>query len=135
MFELREESVTLETGLSETTPYIHLESIPLPLRAMFDQYFQLAHRLRKHYLSPRVIFCLVTGQFVPPIHRRNLYSMQYSMLPARRAGMAEVWALVTEPKKNHGSSGGSASIATAGNGLLKAPAGFSQGDARRRGHR
>lgn len=105
---------------------------------MFDQYFQLGHRLRKHYLSPRVIFCLVTGRFVPPIHRRNLYSMQYSMLPARRAGMAEVWAMLTQPKK--GGSGGSGSssgggISTGGNGLLKVPAGFGQGDTRRRGHR
>ena len=133
MFELREEKVPLDNGLSETTSYIHLESIPLPLRAMFDQYFQLAHRLRKHYLSPRVIFCLVTGQFVPPIHRRNLYSMQYSMLPAHRAGMAEVWALLTQPKKNPG--GGSPGIASTGNGLIKTPVGFGQVDVRRRGHR
>lgn len=106
---------------------------------MFDQYFQLGHRLRRHYLSPRVIFCLVTGRFVPPIHRRNLYSMQYSMLPARRAGMAEVWAMIMQPKK--GGSGGSGStnmgsgIGTGGNGLLKVPNGFGQGDSRRRGHR
>ena len=178
MFDLREEHVALDTGLSETMPYIHLEvtsffhspnmsyihtpkpiysffthllifynqiqSIPLSLRAMFDQYFQLAHRLRKHYLSPRVIFCLITGQFVPPIHRRNLYSLQYSMLPARRAGMAEVWALLTQPKKSHGLSSGSSGsigmvggigIGTTGNGLLKVPPGFGQGDARRRGYR
>lgn len=102
---------------------------------MFDQYFQLGHRLRKHYLSPRVIFCLVTGRFVPPIHRRNLYSMQYSMLPARRAGMTEVWSMLTEPKKGSGSSGGSSSAGSTGNGFLKVPAGFGQGDVRRRGHR
>lgn len=106
---------------------------------MFDQYFQLGHRLRKHYLSPRVIFCLVTGRFVPPIHRRNLYSMQYSMLPARRAGMAEVWSLLTQPRKANSGSGGSSTMvggmgATA-NGLLKVPNGFGQGDMRRRGHR
>lgn len=154
-FELREEYDKSNNNSPTTMPYIHLEvcllfhlsftkkltskkSIPLPLRSMFDQYFQLGHRLRKHYLSPRVIFCLVTGRFVPPIHRRNLYSMQYSMLPARRAGMAEVWAMLTQPKK--GGSGGSGSssgggISTGGNGLLKVPAGFGQGDARRRGHR
>ncbi|BDD56794.1 phosphatidylinositol N-acetylglucosaminyltransferase subunit gpi1 [Monascus purpureus] len=142
MFELREESdgFFYSNGDSpETTSFIHLESIPLSLRAMFDQYFQLAHRLRKHYLSPRVIFCLVTGQFVPPIHRRNLYSLQYSMLPAHRAGMAEVWTLLTKPKKSGGGSSGSGSmvggIGATTNGLLKVPPGFAQGDLRRRGHR
>lgn len=52
--------------------------------------------------------------------------------------MAEVWAMLTQPKK--GGSGGSGSssgggISTGGNGLLKVPAGFGQGDTRRRGHR
>lgn len=70
--------------------------MPLSLRAMFDQYFQLGQRIRKHYLSPSVILCLATGQFVPPIHRKNLYSLQYSMLPARRAGILEVWTRLTE---------------------------------------
>ena len=105
---------------------------------MFDQYFQLGQRLRKHYLSPGVIFCLFTGRFVPPIHRRNLYSMQYSMLPARRAGMAEVWSMLTDGKNPSGSGGSSSSgggIGPASNGLLKVPAGFGQGDVRRRGHR
>lgn len=58
---------------------------------MFHQYFQMAHRIRKHYLSPRVLFCLLTGMFVPPIDRRSLYSLQYSMLPARRATIGEMW--------------------------------------------
>lgn len=106
---------------------------------MFDQYFQLGHRLRKHYLAPRVIFCLMTGRFVPPIHRRNLYSMQYSMLPARRAGMAEVWSLLTQTKKTGSGSGGSGSsgggIGVPGNPIAKVPANFGQGDMRRRGHR
>jgi phosphatidylinositol glycan class Q protein len=107
---------------------------------MFDQYFQLGHRLRKHYLAPRVIFCLVTGRFVPPIHRRNLYSMQYSMLPARRAGMAEVWQLLTQTKKGSGGSSGSGSGSMGGgigglNPIAKVPANFGQGDMRRRGHR
>ncbi|KAJ5095559.1 hypothetical protein NUU61_004915 [Penicillium alfredii] len=140
-FDLRDypDKYSAHTDSIARVSYIHLESIPLPLRAMFDQYFQLGHRLRKHYLSPRVIFCLVTGRFVPPIHRRNLYSMQYSMLPARRAGMAEVWALLTQPKKS-GGSGGSASsmvggMGTLGGPLLKVPPSFGQGDARRRGHR
>lgn len=48
--------------------------------------------------------------------------------------------MLTQPKK--GSSGGSGSssmmgggISTGGNGLLKVPGGFGQGDGRRRGHR
>lgn len=68
---------------------------------MFHQYFQLGHRIKKHYMSPRVLLGLATGKFVPPIHRKNLYSLQYSMLPAKRAGVMEMWhALTAEgPKK------------------------------------
>jgi len=82
-----------------------LQSVPLSLRAMFDQYFQLGERVRKHYLSAHVAFYLATGQFVPPIHRKSLYSLQYSMLPARRAGIAEVWKTLTEarPSQSNGS--------------------------------
>jgi len=58
---------------------------------MFHQYFHMGSRIRKHYLSPRVVFCLVTGKFVPPINRKNLYSLQYSMLPARRASIWQMW--------------------------------------------
>ncbi|KAJ5326760.1 N-acetylglucosaminyl transferase component [Penicillium brevicompactum] len=140
-FELRDEPSRSSSSAesSALVSYIHLESIPLPLRAMFDQYFQLGHRLRKHYLAPRVIFCLMTGRFVPPIHRRNLYSMQYSMLPARRAGMAEVWSLLTQTKKTSGGSSSSGSlgggIGVPGNPIPKVPANFGQGDPRRRGHR
>ncbi|PWY92571.1 hypothetical protein BO70DRAFT_281625 [Aspergillus heteromorphus CBS 117.55] len=134
-FALREEH---DKSSNTSVPYIHLESIPLTLRAMFDQYFQLGHRLRKHYLSPQVIFCLVTGRFVPPIHRRNLYGMQYSMLPARRATMTEVWSMLTQPRKTGSGGSGSSSMgggSTAANGILKLPGGFGQGDLRRRGHR
>ncbi|KAJ5103698.1 N-acetylglucosaminyl transferase component [Penicillium argentinense] len=140
-FELKDElDKQAANPASSTVSYIHFESIPLPLRAMFDQYFQLGHRLRKHYLAPRVIFCLVTGRFVPPIHRRNLYSMQYSMLPARRAGMADVWAMLTQPKKSSSGSGGSGPIMVGGIGGLggpvpKVPPNFGQNDPRRRGHR
>lgn len=63
---------------------------------MFDQYFQLGHRIRNHYLSPSVILLLVTGQFLPPIHRKSLYSLQYSMLPAQRASVLEAWQRLTE---------------------------------------
>lgn len=61
---------------------------------MFHQYFQMGQRIRKHYLSPRVVLCLLTGKFVPPLNRKNLYSLQYSMLPARRAGVMEMWTAV-----------------------------------------
>ncbi|PMD67247.1 Gpi1-domain-containing protein [Hyaloscypha bicolor E] len=86
------------------TSYIFLKSVPLTFRAMFHQYFQLGHRIRKHYLSPRVLLCLATGKFVPPIHRKNLYSLQYSMLPARRAGIMDMWHALTAqtPAKKSG---------------------------------
>ena len=71
-----------------------LQSIPLTFRAMFHQYFQMAHRIRKHYLSPRVLLCLLTGKYVPPINRKNLYSLQYSMLPAQRATVWEMWRAI-----------------------------------------
>lgn len=75
-----------------------LQSVPLTFPAMFHQYFQLGKRIRKHYLSPRVLSCLAIGKFVPPIHRKNLYSLQYSMLPAQRAGIWEMWnALIAVP--------------------------------------
>lgn len=77
------------------TSYIKLKSVPLTFPRMFQQYFQLGNRLRKHYLSFNVILCLVTGQFVPPIHRKNLYSLQYSMLPAQRASTSEMWNALT----------------------------------------
>lgn len=53
--------------------------------------------------------------------------------------MAEVWDMLTQPKKGGGGSSGSSSMgggmSTGGNGLSKVPAGFGQGDVRRRGHR
>lgn len=33
---------------------------------------------------------------MPPIHRKSLYSLQYSMLPARRASILDVWQRLTE---------------------------------------
>lgn len=89
------------------TSYIHLKSVPLTFPKMFQQYFQLGNRLRKHYLSFNVILCLITGQFVPPIHRKNLYSLQYSMLPAQRASTSEMWNALTirsEGDKANGST-------------------------------
>ncbi|KAF6829000.1 N-acetylglucosaminyl transferase component [Colletotrichum musicola] len=96
-FELRD---THDYRLSNTsneppTSVIYLKSIPLTFRAMFHQYFQMGNRIRKHYLSPRVVLCLLTGRFVPPLNRKNLYSLQYSMLPARRAGIRQMWDAIT----------------------------------------
>lgn len=54
----------------------------------------MGNRITKHYLSPRVALCLLTGKFVPPLNRKNLYSLQYSMLPAKRAGVMEMWDAV-----------------------------------------
>lgn len=61
---------------------------------MFNQYFQMASRIRKHYLSPSVLLCLLTGKYVPPIDRRDLYSLQYSMLPSRRPTVSEMWRAI-----------------------------------------
>ncbi|MCJ1244592.1 phosphatidylinositol N-acetylglucosaminyltransferase subunit gpi1 [Trapelia coarctata] len=108
-FELQDtpssSSQTLNVDEMPPISYVVLQSVPLSLRAMFDQYFQLGERVRKHYLSARVAFYLATGQFVPPIHRKSLYSLQYSMLPARRADIAEVWKTLTEarPPQSNGS--------------------------------
>lgn len=71
--------------------YIALKSIPLPLAAIFHEYFQFGNRIKKHYLSISVFLSLATGGFVPPFHRKNLYGLQYSMLPAQRVGIAELW--------------------------------------------
>lgn len=97
-FELRDMPSPLQTSNIDTAPisYIKLKSVPLPLTQTFAQYAQLGQRLRKHYLSPRVFLCLVSGQFVPPIHRKNLYSLQYSMLPVQRVGIGELWQLLKE---------------------------------------
>lgn len=111
-FELRDTQQLADTSpdspVTPPTSYIYLKSVPLTFRAMFHQYFQLGHRIRKHYLSPRVLLCLATGKFVPPIHRKNLYSLQYSMLPLRRSGIMEMWHALTaeEPKKAGGYDSG-----------------------------
>lgn len=96
VFELKDSTTAPSDSGGAQMSYIHLKSTPLPFRAMFQQYFRLGQRIRGHYASPHVILCLITGHFVPPIHRRNLYSMQYSMLPTRRAGMWELWTRLTE---------------------------------------
>jgi phosphatidylinositol glycan class Q protein len=80
---------------SAPTAYIRLKSVPLPLSQTMSQYAQLGQRIRKHYLSPRVFLRLLSGQFVPPIHRKNLYSLQYSMLPVQRVSMGELWEMMS----------------------------------------
>ncbi|KAH9861986.1 hypothetical protein IAQ61_010187 [Plenodomus lingam] len=94
-FELQDvpiiDGITQRASHPAPAAYILLKSVPLSLRAMFQSYFELGARIRKHYFSPSVLLCLVSGQFVPPIHRRNLYSLQYSMLPAKRASIDELW--------------------------------------------
>ena len=94
-----------------------LQSVPLPLTQTFSQYAQLGHRLRKHYLSPRVFICLISGQFVPPIHRKNLYSLQYSMLPVQRVGIGELWKLLTEESSAATENGKAGHV----NGVLNIP--------------
>jgi len=99
-FELRDTQDFRHSNVNDTpnhlpsTSVISLKSVPLNFTAMFHQYFQMGHRIRKHYLSPRVLLCLITGKFVPPLNRKNLYSLQYSMLPARRAGVMDMWNAV-----------------------------------------
>ncbi|KAF2033299.1 Gpi1-domain-containing protein [Setomelanomma holmii] len=91
-FELQEinaRSSELDTAVP--TAYVVLKSIPLSLRAMFNPYFELGGRIRKHYFSGSVFLNLASGEFVPPIHRGTLYSLQYSMLPADRTTIGELW--------------------------------------------
>ncbi len=76
--------------------YIELSSTPLSLRGIFSQYFHLAARVRKHYLSPKVVLRLVQGRFVPPLGRSEMYGLQYSMLPRHRVSVGEVWKALTE---------------------------------------
>jgi phosphatidylinositol glycan class Q protein len=86
---------SVPSSSSAPTAYIKLKSVPLPLSQTMSQYAQLGQRIRKHYLSPRVFLRLLSGQFVPPIHRKNLYSLQYSMLPVQRVSMGELWEMMS----------------------------------------
>jgi phosphatidylinositol glycan class Q protein len=40
----------------------------------------------------------MSGEFVPPIPRRTLYSLQYSMLPAERTPVGELWERLNQNK-------------------------------------
>jgi len=87
----RQHPQRIRPSLDGSTAYIRLQSVPLPLSHTFHSYLYLFSRLRAHYVSVGVTFCLLTGRFVPPIHRRNLYGLQYSMLPVQRVGVKELW--------------------------------------------
>ena len=76
--------------------YVYLSSTPLSLRQIFEQYFQLWARIRRHYLAPRVMLRLLTGRFVPPLGRNEMYGLQYSALPRERATIGEVWNCLSE---------------------------------------
>ena len=82
--------------MTSNTSYIALSTTPLSLRQIFAQYFHLASRIRKHYLSPKVVFALMTGRFVPPLGRGEMYGLQYSMLPRQRVSIGEVWRGLTQ---------------------------------------
>lgn len=48
----------------------------------------------------------MTGRFVPPIHRKSLYSLQYSMLPAKRVGVVELWGMLRQERDEEAGYGG-----------------------------
>ncbi|KKA27017.1 hypothetical protein TD95_000534 [Thielaviopsis punctulata] len=115
-------NVGSDTDTFTPTSIIYLQPVPLSFREMFQQYFHMAQRIRKHYLSLSVLLCLLTGRFVPPIDRKNLYSLQYSMLPTQRAGIWEMWESLTSPataqssnSTNRGGPGAKRSSASSGN--------------------
>jgi len=113
-----EESGTAKANVS----YIRLSSAPLSLRQIFEQYFQLGARIRKHYLSPKVVFRLLTGRFVPPLGREEMYGLQYSVLPRERVSISEVWRSLSEPAKTPNtaySEHGSESMAPLGSNMAK----------------
>ncbi|KPI35179.1 N-acetylglucosaminyl-phosphatidylinositol biosynthetic protein gpi1 [Cyphellophora attinorum] len=89
-------STDFERLLLPNVSYIGLSSHPLSLRQIFEEYFQLGSRIRKHYLSANVVFRLLTGRFVPPLGRDEMYGLQYSVLPRHRIGVAEMWKILNE---------------------------------------
>ncbi|KIX06871.1 uncharacterized protein Z518_04847 [Rhinocladiella mackenziei CBS 650.93] len=85
-----------QESFATSVAYIRLSPTPLLLRQIFEQYFQLWARIRRHYLSPKVVFRLLTGRFVPPLGRSEMYGLQYSVLPRERATISEVWKSLSE---------------------------------------
>ena len=92
--------------LTTSVAYIRFSSTPLSLRRIFEQYFQLWARIRQHYLSPKVVFRLLTGRFVPPLGRSEMYGLQYSVLPRERATISEVWKSLSESEVPTTGNGG-----------------------------
>jgi phosphatidylinositol N-acetylglucosaminyltransferase subunit Q len=91
-----DETTRIEPEITSQVSYISLSSTPLSIRQIFSQYSQLGARIRQHYLSPKVVFRLLTGRFVPPLRREEMYGLQYSVLPRERVSIAEVWKGLTE---------------------------------------
>ncbi|KIW28613.1 uncharacterized protein PV07_08261 [Cladophialophora immunda] len=98
--DAEEEEEGEDNGITSVA-YIRLSSTPLSLRQIFEQYFQLWGRIRQHYLSPTVVFRLLTGRFVPPLGRSQMYGLQYSVLPRQRATIAEVWKSLSESESTN----------------------------------
>ncbi|KAK5172896.1 pig-Q [Saxophila tyrrhenica] len=96
-FELQDTSAALLSPKHNTHSEPRPQSAPTSYIKL--KYAQLGHRVRKHYFSPRVFLAIVSGQFVPPIHRKNLYGLQYSMLPKQRVSVGELWRLLTEDRR------------------------------------
>lgn len=80
-----------QAQFQSSAAHVKLSSTSLSIRHIFEQYFELGSRIRRHYFSPKVAFRLMTGQFVPPLGRSEMYGMQYSVLPRDRASVSEVW--------------------------------------------
>ncbi|RMZ84358.1 hypothetical protein DV738_g745, partial [Chaetothyriales sp. CBS 135597] len=103
---------------SSDCSYITLYSTPLSFREIFEQYSQLGNRIRKHYLSPKVVFRLLTGRLVPPLGREEMYCLQYSVLPRERVSIGEVWAQLNAKDDDNSSGGGGGRGAGSLNGHL-----------------
>lgn len=95
-------SSTSQAHFQVSTAHIRLSSTSLSVRHIFEQYFELGSRIRRHYFSPKVVFRLMTGQFVPPLGRSEMYGMQYSVLPRERASVSEVWNGLFEDRSTSG---------------------------------
>ena len=95
-----------QTQSCDLTSYILLTSTPLSIGQIFEQYSQLGARIRKHYFSPKVLWRLLTGRFVPPLGRDVMYGLQYSVLPRERESIGEVWRGLTLTTAGHHSRAG-----------------------------
>ena len=80
-----------ETG---NVSYITINSVPLSFSVIFSSYERVFTRLRQHYLVSDVLVGLLTGKPIQGIPSRKLYSIQFGMLPKRRKGVKEVWAVL-----------------------------------------